>query len=52
MHLLIISIDSRERKYVRIQLKNFDSFKMRSKIFNQNEIDHTMRSKIAFERRK
>jgi hypothetical protein len=30
-----------------MQLENSDSFKFRSKIFNQNENDHTMRSKIA-----
>jgi hypothetical protein len=49
--LLILSIDTKRRKYVQIQLKNSDSFNFRSEISNQKEIDELMRSKIAFQRR-
>jgi hypothetical protein len=35
--LLILSIDTKKRKYVQIQLENSDSFNFRSEIFNQNE---------------
>jgi hypothetical protein len=38
IRLLIFSIDTKKRKYVRIQLKNSDSLKFELKIFNQNEI--------------
>jgi hypothetical protein len=37
--LLILSIDIKRRKYVRIRLKNSDSFNFRSEIFNQNKND-------------
>ncbi len=49
--LLIISIDIKRRKYVQKRLKNSDSFKIRSEIFNQNENDHSMRSKIAIQKK-
>jgi hypothetical protein len=35
VRLLILSIDTKERKYVRIQLENSDSLKFEFKIFNQ-----------------
>jgi hypothetical protein len=35
--LIILLINIKKRKYVRIQLKNSNSFKVRFKIFNQNE---------------
>jgi hypothetical protein len=37
---LIVSIDVNERKYVQIQLENSNSFKFRSEISNQNEIEY------------
>jgi hypothetical protein len=38
IRLLILSIDTKKRKYVWIQLKNSDLLKFKFKIFNQNEI--------------
>jgi hypothetical protein len=47
--LLILSIDTKKRKYVQIQLEDSDSFNFRSEISNQKE-NLLTRSKIAFQR--
>jgi hypothetical protein len=50
--LLILSINTKKRKYVQIRLENSNSFDFSSEISNQKEMNQLMRSKIAFQREK